>query len=301
MRYKLAAVLIVTTLTLRAQPAPPLRFEVASVRPASDPRELLRSGRVSGCLQCTRVEGSRVTIGSTTLTSLIMTAFGVRSDQISGPDWMASQHFEVLATMPAGATKAQLPEMLQSLLVERFKLAARRVSKEQNVLALVIGKNGLKMEASAADAGISASKEPLTKGTPGNAEGLSGTMNGPAGPMKLTVSADSKILHYEFARLTTKALVDSLTTMLGRPVLDQTGLEGTYHAAMDIVSTDTVDGARIAINSADPAKSPADAASEPSGNSIFTAVEKLGLKLEPRRAPVEQIVIDHIEKVPTDN
>ena len=175
----------------------------------------------------TKIDGARVDIGSTNLKLLVMTAYAVRSQQISGPDWMTLQRFDILATMPAGAAKEQLPEMLQSLLAERFKLAARRVAREQDVFALVIGKGGLKMETAAADADFSGSKEPLLKGTPGNAEGLSGTVNGPGGP--------------------------------------------------------------------------ADAASEPGGDSIFKAVEKLGLKLEARRAPVENIVIDHLEKTPTEN
>lgn len=293
-------VVIVTALLLRAQSAPPLRFEVASIRPAPDPKAVIQAGGRphSG----TKVDGNRVDIGGASLMSLIMTAYGVRFDQVAGPDWMVSQRFDILATLPGGASQDQLPAMLQSLLVERFKLAARRVAKEQDVLALVIGKNGLKMEASAVDADFSASasKEPLIKGTPGNAVGLSGTMNGPNGPMKLSLS-DGTRLHYEFARIAPKGLADMATTMLGRPVLDQTGLAATYHVVMDIESNDTVDGARIARDNADRAKSPADAASAPGGNSIFAAVEKLGLKLEPRRAPVEQIVIDHLEKVPTEN
>jgi uncharacterized protein (TIGR03435 family) len=91
------------------------------------------------------------------------------------------------------------------------------------------------------------------------------------------------------------------TTILGRPVLDQTGLAGTYHVVMDIEATDTVEDARIARDSAGASANPAGAASTPSGNSVLMAAEKLGLRLEPRRAPVEQIVIDHVEKVPTDN
>jgi uncharacterized protein (TIGR03435 family) len=286
-------------LTLRAQSAPPLKFEVASIRPAPDARSVIMAGGIphSG----TKIDGARVDIGSTNLRLLVMTAYGVRSQQISGPDWMASQRFDVLATMPAGATKEQLPEMLQALLAERFKLIARRVAREQDVFALVVGKGGLKMETAAADADFSASKEPLFKGTPGNAEGLSGTINGPDGPMKLTVSDGGKWQHFEFARATAKGLADGLTTMLGKPVLDRTGLDGTYHAVMDIMSADTVDGARILQSAAGPANSPADAASEPGGDSIFKAVEKLGLKLEPRKAPVEYIVIDHLEKTPTEN
>jgi len=52
----------------------------------------------------------------------------------------------------------------------------------------------------------------------------------------------------------------------------------------------------------DPSKgSPADAASTPSGNSVLAAVQQLGLKMEPRKSPVETIVVDHLEKLPTEN
>lgn len=293
--------LILASAAAFGQASPPLRFEVSSVRPGADPVELLRSGKVSGCIQCTQVDGSRVTIASTTLLSLLMTAFGVRGDRISGPSWISSQHYEIQAILPAGATKEQLPEMFRALLVERFKLVARRVSKESDVYALVAGKGGLKMETAAASADLAGSKEFRVKGTLGDPEGISGTVDGPAGPMRLTVSGDGKIQHFELARTTPKALADMLTTMLGRPVIDRTGLEGPYHAALDIAAADTVDGARIARNRADASAPPADAASEPTGASVFSAIERLGLKLEPTKAPVESVIIDRIEKVPAEN
>ena len=71
--------------------------------------------------------------------------------QISGPDWITTSRFDVQATLPAGATKAQIPEMLQALLADRFGLTLHREPKEQSVYALLIGKGGPKLKEGAAD------------------------------------------------------------------------------------------------------------------------------------------------------
>ena len=134
---------------LLAQTAPELKFEVAAIHPAPDPLTLSlveRRQRPSGI----KVNGNQVNIGSLTLKALVMTAFGARAESISGPDWMGAQLFDIRATMPAGATKDQLPEMLQALLVERFHLALHHVSKEESGYALVLGKPPLKLEPASA-------------------------------------------------------------------------------------------------------------------------------------------------------
>src|SRR5205814_5568237 len=68
-----------------------------------------------------------------------------------GPDSMKSQRFDILAKMPEGATKEQVPEMLQALLAERFQLKVHRENREQSIYALVVGKGGPKLKEAAPD------------------------------------------------------------------------------------------------------------------------------------------------------
>ncbi len=107
--------------------------------------------------------------------------------------------------------------------------------------------------------------------------------------------------------MTLETLVGMLSRFVDRPVVDQTGLPGTYQVTLDISMADVANGARRAGMMIPPnapggeAKSPADAASDPSGGSLFAAVQELGLKLEPRKTQLDLVVIDHLEKNPTEN
>ena len=100
-------------------------------------------------------------------------------------------------------------------------------------------------------------------------------------------------------------MAEGLTPMADHPIVDMTGLKGKYDMTLEISMQDLLAAARAAgaavppAASADPSK-PAEAASDP-GGSLFTAMQSLGLKLEPRKEAMAQIVIDHVEKAPTEN
>jgi uncharacterized protein (TIGR03435 family) len=92
-----------------------------------------------------------------------------------------------------------------------------------------------------------------------------------------------------------------LSQYLDRPVVDQTGLKGKYEAALDLSMADAMRMAqKMGMNVPPPAQSANGEASDP-GNSLFSSVQQLGLKLEARKLPYDFIVIDHAEKMPTDN
>src|ERR1039458_4394329 len=135
-----------------AAPAQPLAFEVASVKatgtPATEPMFCIVPC-VSGERQT--VVGSRVDIRYTSLQTLLLTAYRIKSNQLSGPDWMQSQRFDIAAKLPGGVSKDRVPEMLQALLAERFKLSVHRDRKEQTVYALVVGKSGSKLQESSGE------------------------------------------------------------------------------------------------------------------------------------------------------
>ena len=100
-------------------------------------------------------------------------------------------------------------------------------------------------------------------------------------------------------------LSEGLTPLVDRPIVDMTELKGNYDVAFDISMQDLMAAARAAganvpASAPNASTSPADAASEP-GGSILTAIQALGLKLEPRKAPMLMIVVDQAEKMPTAN
>jgi uncharacterized protein (TIGR03435 family) len=136
---------------------------------------------------------------------------------------------------------------------------------------------------------------------------------GPFGQMKVSM-AEAGMMRMEFAKIPMAGLAEILTRFADHPVIDMTGLKGNYQVALDLSMEEMRNVARamaaqsgIALpgggggGGGGGSTSPADAASTPSGTSVLGAVQQLGLKLEPRKSPVETIVVDHLEKSPTEN
>jgi uncharacterized protein (TIGR03435 family) len=306
-----AALLLVAGAAFAQTPAAPLAFDVASVKLGAIDQAKIMAGQQHVGL---KVEGNRVDIGISSLSELISMAYKVKYYQIQGPDWLSptGQRFDILAKMPEGATKDQVPEMLQALLAERFKLTIHRTSKETQVYALVIGKNGLKMKESAPDvpvapAGDGAPSDPApdtsTKVTGTPEKGMTVT-NTQAGTQKVTVVGGA--VHVEASKMPIPLLAEALSRYVDHPVVDMTELKGNYQVVLDI-SQEDIRNVMRSIGAAMPAGAggaaaggAADTASEP-GSSILTSVQQLGLKLEARKMPLDMIVIDHLEKLPTEN
>ena len=186
----------------------PLSFEVASVKPASAPiatKDDYTAGYNAGmraalAAQGLRIVGQRVTVTDNTLKDLIRLAYQVKEYQISAPAWMAMEKYEIAATMPAGAKRSQVPEMLQTLLAERFHLKLNREMRKMAVYALVPAKGGPKLTAAAA---------------PANGRGGTGWTS--FNPGRVWVKASSMA-----------AFADVLSKAADRPVIDTTGLPGLY-------------------------------------------------------------------------
>jgi uncharacterized protein (TIGR03435 family) len=275
------------------------------------------------------VDKARVDIGMTPLIGLICAAYKVKPYQVKGgADWVNTQRFDVLAKLPEGATKDQVPEMLQTLLAERFKLTVHRDKTETPVYALVVGKGGPKLKEALPDEPVPAA-EPDPAGTPSSPPAAKGEIvvgkgddqvrmkqsgNGVVINSKqigtMRASVENGVIHMESEKMTMETLAAALSQYLDRPVVDLTELKGKYQVALDITMADAL---RVAAKAgvslpmgmmkpgAGPGGSPADAASDPSGSSLFTSVQQLGLKLDARKLPYEFIVIDHLEKMPTEN
>jgi uncharacterized protein (TIGR03435 family) len=324
-------------------------FEVANVTPAAQPTpELFRSGKIHIGMT---VDGSRVDIGGMPLTALIQQAFRVKQFQVIAADWMRESRWDILAKLPDGAAEAQIPEMLQALLADRFKLVVHRENKELPVYALLLGKGGLKMKASVLDPNAPADAPaggPTVIGgfgffpppggpPPGGGPGRGPDGRGPDGPgrggsaefaspqygtIKISGSPQEGKIHLEASKVNMAGFADLLTGMMDRPVVDMTGLSGDYQVALDATPEELIGGmirtAGLAFGAGGPGgfggpggpdgrggggfRPQTDgAASDPSGAMVSSSVEKLGLKLDARKAPVESIVVDHLEKTPTDN
>jgi uncharacterized protein (TIGR03435 family) len=308
-----AGLVLAAGAALGQMPTPGPAFEVASVKPAAP---LDASKVMSGQMHVgMRMDAARVDIGSMSLADLIRVAYRVKPYQVSGPDWMASERFDVLAKLPEGASREQVPEMLQALLAERFKLTVHRESKQDAVYALVVGKSGPKLKESAPDADAPAGGAPIAGYDANPQVRVSGRgentqvsiSGGQIGTAHMSVGP-SGTMHLEAPKITMAALADTLSRFFDRPVVDLTELKGNYQVAMDLSMEDLrnaarnfgvmapgVGGGRAGVGQ------PVDAASDPGGLSIFAAVQQLGLKLEPRKTPIDLIVIDHLEKSPTEN
>src|ERR1035438_10242065 len=123
-----------------AQKAPDkLSFQVASIK-ASDPNP--SNPMWIGM----SADGAMVKYTNITLRDCIRGAYRARDFQIIGPDWMTNARFEISAKLPSNASTGQIPEMLQALLAERFKLEIRREKKEYSIYALVVGNGGPKLK-----------------------------------------------------------------------------------------------------------------------------------------------------------
>ena len=300
-------------------------FEVASVKPTALDMAKLMAGMQNGEMPRIgpRVDGARAEYIFLALKDLISLAYKVKPYQITGPDWIASQRFDIIAKLPDGASTNDVPMMLQALLEDRFKLALHRESKEGPVLALVVGKGGPKMKESAEAPKPIDANAPLA---PGERQ-----IDGPDGPMRMTINTKNgsstmnmgakgtvsssmdpatRSMKIEASQVTMGGFADMLSSLAGgQQVKDMTGLTGNYQVAISFSMADLINMARaqgVAVPNlpaeAGAAALPSDAASDPGGfSSLFQAVESMGLKLESRKAVVEQLVIDHVEKTPTEN
>jgi bla regulator protein blaR1 len=238
----------------QAQAAAPPAFDVASVK-RSQP---------GGTRTGVGTDPGRLTIRNASLKFCIEWAYGVKDYQVSGPDWLDSDRFDIVAKAGVLALEDRLRLMLRALLADRFKLALHRETKELPVYALTVVKDGVKIHE--VSAGMSKSR------------GGRGHLSG------------QKVSMLEFADLLTRGAPRDID----RPVIDRTGLKGVFDITLDWMPA-----------SAGPLGEAAEgrgAIEAVPGPDIFRALQQqLGLKLESQKGPVEILVIDHAEKVPTAN
>lgn len=275
----LLAASLLTSAAGFAQEAVKPSFDVVSVRAATGQRQVMGASRGGpGTQDPERFSGDAVT--TMQLASL---AYGVRPLQISGPEWLNTNRYDVTAKIPGGTSREQFRLMVQQLLEERFALKTHHEMKEFAAYNLVVAKGGLKLKDSIPlqDA-CSRGARPAGGTCP---EGVSYPIgiarSAPGGKFSLVsspIAGGGRVIAGQ------SAILSSVLGMLPMPlVYDKTGLTDAFDFRFEFV----------------PPNAPANADDTPLP-SIFSAVEGLGLKLEATKVSLDYIVIDHIEK-PSDN
>jgi bla regulator protein blaR1 len=250
-----------------------LTFEVASIKPANPDTP-------GSSIQL--VPGGGLNMRGIPLKTMIALAYAVRDFQVSGgPGWVGTERFDITARIDAAAAKTQTDlakmtagefktvrdesnERLRGLLADRFQLVVHKETKEQPIYTLVVSKSGPKLQ-EVKEAGA---RQGMNMGR-GRAQGFGASV---------------------------EMLVQDISGVMGRPVIDKTGLNGKYDFVLEWTPDPGADARAQGFGNGVTEPAPA-----PGGPTIFTALqEQLGLKLESQKGPVENIVIDRAEK-PSEN
>jgi uncharacterized protein (TIGR03435 family) len=275
-----ACLAFITAFRIFGQEAtPPWTFEAASVKPnKSEARPGIQF-----------LPGGRFTSTNMPLQILIASAYNLPFQSIrlsGGPDWIRSERYDIEATAGPGAVPTGLSSkaredktrlMLQALLADRFKLAVRREAKELPVYVVVVGKNGPKLQRSKIE-----------------------EKDCPEGPATFGVSCHNiqggmgRGLHAKAVTVSDIAMF--VENWSDRPVIDKTGIQGLFEVETDgwapLRSRPVAPGTEPSAEDV--------AMADPTRPTLFLIFERLGLKMESQRAPVEVFVIDHVEK-PSEN
>jgi uncharacterized protein (TIGR03435 family) len=208
---------------------------------------------------------------TTDLRYLIGYAYQLPLSRLAGTVPGSDYLFEVVATTNPGATDDQMRRMLQTLLAERFKLAVHRDAKDADGFALKAGNRGPKIQEAKDDAPLPPMPAWMGKDVP--EASLDGRV--------VAAQPSAGVVAITGRRVTMAQLAAALERHLGAFVTDDTGLSGKYYLGFEFAQENHPPEVDLP--------------------TIFPALQDLGLKLEKRKGPVEVLMVDHVEKVPTEN
>jgi uncharacterized protein (TIGR03435 family) len=211
---------------------------------------------------------ARIKIINSTLKFCVQVAWDVKDFQVAGANgWIDSDRYDIDAVAANPFTREESRKMLQTLLADRFGVVVHSETQDKPGYVLVPGRNGAKLPPPIEDPSVMFSR---------------------------TSSGDRTL---QATSITMKRFAEALSTTLGAIVVDRTGIEGQYDVSFQW-TPDPANEPRL-LKSGEPA--PAPPADATPGPSIFTALqEKLGLRLEARKVPVEVIVIESAHR-PSEN
>lgn len=276
-----AIALLILPLLLSAQDR--LQFEVAAIKPAGP----LTPNSILGL----NADRSQIHISWSSLLDLVNMAYRVKRYQISGPDWLGADHFDVVAKVPDGFTQRNIPEMLQSLLQDRFGMKSHREKKELSVYTLGLSKPVSSLKEAAAP-------EVEQNFPTGNINGMRSVIDFGSGS---TFSfADNMI---DAKKLNMDQFTEWLSNFLDKPVINNTGLKGYYDFQLKLSTGDFQSMWTWAAMAGGVVVPPQ---AQPRGDGLTlesfpNALKDAGLKLERGKGPIDVLVIDSIQKKPTEN
>jgi len=278
-------VLLLMPVVLSGQAAP--SFEVASIRPVPPDRNDVTIG--------VRITGAQLRISQWPVREYLAMAYRIRPQQISGPDSLGTA-YDISATIPAGVSQDKIPEMLQTLFADRFQMKVHMEKKEFPVYALEVGKDGLKIREVTPDPAAAAAPAATNVRATGDSNGI--ILNGDDGSSFVLTNT-----RVEVRRMTMERFANLATRFVDRPVVDFTGLKGLYDLTMEIAPEDySAMMVRAAVSQGIRLPPQAlQAMNLGSANPLKAGVEKAGLRLDARNAPLDFLVVDSISKAPTEN
>ncbi len=284
-RFGLRAIVVAGLFTaatcgLFAQSANPPRFAVASIKRDASTEPLTMASAMGVGYR----PGGRLVAHNAPVTMLIQRAYSLQSWQlVGGPAWVSQEGYDIEAKPESNTDQKQMWLMLQTLLAERFKLSMHQEKRDLPVYDLVATKGGPKL--APPDPGY-CSEVLTTLPQPGEER--------PAQPCGPGVTGSPTGLTLEGVRIAMPALAKQLSMLLGREVVDKTGYAGQFSIHMEFAMDEALAGI--------PNPPPLPATDQPGDRppTITTALQQLGLKIQPSKGPVEVNVIDHVER-PTAN
>jgi uncharacterized protein (TIGR03435 family) len=255
-------------------------FDVASVKALGPPEE--RRGGDTPMAS----SPSRLVYSGATLKYLLTVAYQVKQFQVTGPAWLDSDRFEIIATMPPETPEARRDLMLQDLLADRFHVMIHREQKAFNGYALVQGKNGPKLTPAAP------SDAPAPAGAPVRPTAMDANkfviLDRPDILVMMTPVNGSLESHLSAKQQNMSQLADLLGRQLSAPVVDETQLNGEFDFKLLFAPALFRNGEPVSSDSAVP--------------DIFQALpQQLGLRLESRKLSLEVVVVDQADRKPVEN
>ena len=279
--------IVISAGSLFAQPAEaPPKFEAADVHASAK-----ATGRLSQFVRTSPVRAGRYEIRNATMVDLIHSAYDYDADKIlGGPSWLEMDRFDVTAKVPDGSTPEKRRQMLQALLQDRFQLAVLKDTKPLPTYALVIGKKPAMKEAAGSEQTGCRPRESAPAGLPGNQVISRLMMVNAEGQQTSFTLGPGETVEYNCRNLSMEAFAANLRTMMGanlgpNPILDETGLKGNWN--FDLTYSLQMMGFMGPDNA--------------SRISIFSAIEKLGLKLEQKQVPTPVLMVESVNRSPSPN
>jgi uncharacterized protein (TIGR03435 family) len=228
-------------------------------------------------------DADRIIFTNVTLMSVLLRAYDIKPYQTRGPDWLSSARYDITAKIPPEATKEQFNFMLQRLLASRFQLVLHHETKQLQGYELIRGNTAPKLKPSTeAGPDVEPTDAPKT-----DANGFP-QLSAP-GLLLMEGTRGTAVVSFVTARAQPlSALVELLSKEFRLPVTDKTGLNGRFDFTLEFAP-------RV------PGDLPVEATDEAVPNLISAVPQQLGLKLDPKKIPVDIVVVDSADQTPTVN